>query len=138
MSFGEILKEIRTENGDTLRQLADKAGVIFTYIHKVETGASPISKNLYEKLIKVYPLYRQKLTKAYLEEVLPESIKKEMNLKVDESFLSDMKNLIYALDKENQKIVFLCIIEKLEYIALKNGTYDEVKVMLEKTKEKIK
>lgn len=137
MKFGEVLKEIRKENGDSLRSLGEKLEVVFTYIDKIEKGNSPISKNMYEKFIKIYPLYKQKLTKAYLEEVLPDSIQKDLNLKIEDNFLNDMKSLIGALDKESQKLAFLYIIERLEVTAIKNGTYDKVKVMLDKAREKV-
>lgn len=138
MSFGKILKEIRLENGDSLRSLAEKTDIAFTYIGKIENQEKPIHKTNLEKFIKVYPLYKQKLTKAYLEEVLPDSIQKDIGLKIEDNFLNDMKNLISALDKESQKLAFLYIIERLEITALKNGTYEKVKIMLEKAKEKIK
>ncbi len=137
-TFGEILKEIRIQNGDSLRSLGDKTEIFFTYIDKIEKNLKPIHKSNLEKLIKAYPLDEQKLTKAYLSEVLPEKILNNLGLKIEDNFLSDMKNLISALDEESQKLAFLYIIERLEITALKNGTYDKVKVMLEKAKEKVK
>lgn len=75
--FGEILKEIRLANGDTLQSLAEKSSIVFTYIDKMEKGLRPINKNNLEKLIKVYPLYKKKLEKAYLNEVLPDILKND-------------------------------------------------------------
>ena len=92
---------------------------------------------MFEKIIKVYPLQEQTLTKAYLEEVLPERILKNIGLKIEDDFLSNMKNLIKMLDKENQKLAFLYIIERLEFTSMKNGTYDKIKKLLEEVKEKI-
>lgn len=137
MSFGKILKEVRNEQGDSLRKLGEKADVIFTYIDKIEKGDSPINKKMFEKLVKIYPLQEQKLTKAYLEEVLPERISKNLGLKIEDDFLNNMKNLIKMLDKENQKLAFLYIVERLEVTAIKNGTYDKVKNILEEMKRKI-
>lgn len=135
--FGKILKEIRKENGDSFRKLEDKSGVTFSYIDQIERGKAPINKGTLEKFLKVYPLYKQRLLKAYLEEVLPDSIQKDLNLKIEDNFLDNMKDIIKMLDKESQKLAFLYIIERLEYTSLKNGTYDKVKNMLDKVKEKI-
>ena len=33
--FGEILKEVRINNGDSFRSLADKIDIIFSYIDKL-------------------------------------------------------------------------------------------------------
>ncbi|MDK4481960.1 helix-turn-helix domain-containing protein [Fusobacterium necrophorum] len=137
MTFGEKLKEVRTKHGDSLRGLSEKTGIIFTYIDKIEKNEKPIHKNNFEKIVKAYPLQEQTLTKAYLEEVLPERISKKIGLKIENNFLDDMKNLIKMLDKENQKLAFLYIVERLEFTSMKNGTYDKVKNVLEEVKEKI-
>lgn len=137
MSFGETLKEIRKENEDSFRRLSEKSGVTFSYIDQIERGKTPINKNTFEKFLKAYPLYKQRLTKAYLEEVLPDSIQKDLNLKIENNFLDNMKDVVKMLDKESQKLAFLYIIERLEYTSLKNGTYDKVKTMLEKVKERV-
>ena len=55
----------------------------------------------------------------------------------ENNFLDNMKDVIKMLDKESQKMAFLYIIERLEYTSLKNGTYDKVKTMLEKVKERV-
>lgn len=41
MTFGERLREIRKERGLTLREVADKAGIDFTYLSKIENGRIP-------------------------------------------------------------------------------------------------
>lgn len=38
MSFGAKLRELRKAGGFTLRELAEKAGLDFTYLSKIETG----------------------------------------------------------------------------------------------------
>jgi HTH-type transcriptional regulator, competence development regulator len=38
MDFGERLRQIRKETGLTLREVADKAGIDFTYLSKIENG----------------------------------------------------------------------------------------------------
>ena len=75
MNFGQTLKEIRIKNGDSLRKLSEKTDIVFTYIDRLEKGTVPINKNLLEKIIKAYPLYKKQLEKAYLDEIMPESLK---------------------------------------------------------------
>ena len=75
MTFGKILKEIRLKNGDSLQRLAEKTEIVFTYIDKIEKGTRPINKDNLEKFIKVYPLYKKQFEKAYLDEIMPESLK---------------------------------------------------------------
>lgn len=75
MAFGEILREIRIKNGDSLRKLAEKTDIVFTYIDRLEKGTVPINKNLLEKFINAYPLYKKEFEKAYLDEVMPDSLK---------------------------------------------------------------
>ena len=75
MNFGQTLKEIRIKNGDSLRKLSEKTDIVFTYIDRLEKGTVPLNKNLLEKTIKAYPLYKKQLEKAYLDEIMPESLK---------------------------------------------------------------
>jgi transcriptional regulator with XRE-family HTH domain len=41
MLFGEALRELRRKHGVTQRELADKTGLDFSYISKVENGRNP-------------------------------------------------------------------------------------------------
>lgn len=41
MTFGQRLRELRKRKGITQRELADRVGIGFTYVSKLETGASP-------------------------------------------------------------------------------------------------
>ena len=41
MTFGQRLRELRTDRGLTQRELAGKAGISITYLSKLETGALP-------------------------------------------------------------------------------------------------
>ena len=56
MSFGRVLREIRTENEDSLRKLAEKTGINFTKINKIELGDIAIAEDTLNKFIEVYPL----------------------------------------------------------------------------------
>ena len=82
MSFGKTLKRIRLKHKDSLRGLAKKIDLHFTFIDKVEKGTAPISKNFIENVIAVYPEEREILKKEYLKETLPNVFQKEDAIKI--------------------------------------------------------
>ena len=82
-NFGEILKEVRIKNGDSFRTLADKINIVFSYIDKVEKGIRPITKEMFSRLLNVYPLDKKKLMVAYTFEVFPENAIKDLDLLKD-------------------------------------------------------
>ena len=55
------------------------------------------------------------------------------NYKIDD----EMLNLLKLLDVKSQKNVLNEMVEKIEYIKLKNGDYKEAEALIQKTKEKI-
>lgn len=74
MSFGKVLKTIRLANKDSLRSLAEKMEIHFTFIDKIEKETAPVSKTFIEKIIAVYPNEKAILTKEYLKEILPQTL----------------------------------------------------------------
>lgn len=82
MSFGKLLKEIRLANKDSLRSLAEKMEIHFTFIDKIEKETSPVSKTFIEKVVLVYPNEKVRLTKAYLKEILPQALQNEEPIKM--------------------------------------------------------
>uniref|UniRef100_UPI0025F167F8 helix-turn-helix domain-containing protein n=1 Tax=uncultured Fusobacterium sp. TaxID=159267 RepID=UPI0025F167F8 len=62
--FGKVLKEIRLKNGDSLKALGEKSEVSFSYIDRIERGEKSVSDKIFEKLLEIYPLDRNKLIKA--------------------------------------------------------------------------
>lgn len=51
MTFGERLRELRLERGYNQRTLADKVGIDFTYLSKIETGKmAPPSQDTIKKI----------------------------------------------------------------------------------------
>lgn len=138
MKFGEILKEIRIKNGDSLRKLSEKIGTPFTYIDRVEKGVNPPSETMIEGLLKTYPLQKKILSKAYSEEKLPINVLKELNISdINEDFLDDVLHLIKMLDIEEQKSILYNILEKIDYLSLKSGNYNKVENLIEDVKNKI-
>lgn len=137
--FGEILKKIRKENGDSLRGLGEKIDVAFSYIDKIERGSSPINRPILEKLIKQYPLRKTELMKAYLNEIIPENeteyIKSIFSKKDN---IEDIYEMLFSrLTKEEKKFFLNNLVEKIELKSLKNGNYDEDKGQLELVKKLI-
>ena len=138
MSFGIVLKNVRKQNGDSLRGLADKINLAFTFIDKVEKGLNPPSENMITRLLKVYPLQKKILSKAYAENELPEDVLKELNFgNIPEDFLDSILGLVKTLDTEEQKNILNTILERIEYMSFKSGNYDKVKEMINEAKEKI-
>ena len=135
--FGKVLKEIRLKNGDSLKALGEKSEVSFSYIDRIERGEKSVSDKIFEKLLEIYPLDRNKLIKAYIESQLPQTIKQLLEQpKEKDDPIEYLIPLLENLDKENRKIIFNTLIEKLEYISLKSGKYEEVKEELAEVKEK--
>ena len=138
MSFGSTLKEIRLRHGDSLRKLADKIGLPFTFINIVEKGMNPPSETMIEGLLKVYPLDKKNLSKAYSEEKLPDNVLKELEFdNITEDFLDSILGLVKTLDVDEQKNILNLILEKIEYMSFKSGNYDEAKGMIDEAKKKI-
>ena len=138
MSFGIVLKNVRKQNGDSLRGLADKINLAFTFIDKVEKGLNPPSENMITRLLKVYPVQKKILSKAYAENELPEDVLKELNFgNITEDFLDSILGLVKTLDTEEQKNILNTILERIEYMSFKSGNYDKVKEMINEAKEKI-
>ena len=55
------------------------------------------------------------------------------NYKIDD----EMLNLLKLLDVKSQKNILNEMLEKIEYIKLKNGDYKEVETLIQKVKKKI-
>ena len=80
MTFGERLRELRTEKHLTLRQMAAKVGVGFTYLSRVETGRMAYGDFPSEALIgKLAAALKADLDELLLlAEKIPEPIRKRV------------------------------------------------------------
>lgn len=144
MKFGEVLRKIRMEHGDSLRGLAEKTGVYFTYIAKIETGEKAITKEILEKLIKEYPLQKNELIDAYVEELLPDFVLEKIK-KVDNDLKAvknneekELYNLLFkGLEAAEQKEILNTLLERLEVLHFKKGTLEKNKKKLEVIKKAI-
>lgn len=138
MKFGDLLKEIRTKHGDSLRKLGDKTGMIFTYIDKIEKGQTEPSENIIRELFRVYPTYRKVLSEAYIKEKVPQFVLEELKKEeITTDYLDRILVLLQLLGVNEQKILLTNIVEKVELSAYQNGTLLEMKDLLEEIKEKI-
>ena len=136
--FGEILKEVRIKNGDSFRSLADKIDIIFSYIDKVEKGVRPINKEMFSRLLKVYPLDKKKLMVAYTVEVFPENAIKDLDLLKDTNDYEFIYKFLFEnLTDEEKKSLLKNMFDRLEVDCYKKGTYEKNKEKLELIKSKI-
>ena len=136
--FGEILKEVRIKNGDSFRSLADKIDIIFSYIDKVEKGVRPINKEMFSRLLKVYPLDKKKLMVAYTFEVFPENAIKDLDLLKDTNDYEFIYKFLFEnLTDEEKKSLLKNMFDMLEVDCYKKGTYEKNKEKLELIKSKI-
>lgn len=81
MSFGGTLKEIRKKHKDSLRGLAQKMEISFSFIDKIEKNKAPVSKAFFEKVTAVYVNEKEILTKEYLNSQLPLEMQNKNSIK---------------------------------------------------------
>lgn len=128
MNFGEILKEIRIKNGDSLRKLSEKTDIVFTYIDRLEKGAVPINKNLLEKVIKAYPLYKKQLEKAYLDEIMPDSLK-DSSFNIEKQKVNTVILPVYG--KASAGNGYLNLEQEIYYFPIKKGDFSDRSFLVE-------
>jgi lexA repressor len=128
MAFGEILKEIRLKNGDSLQRLAEKTEIVFTYIDKIEKGTRPINKDNLEKFIKVYPLYKKQFEKAYLDEIMPESLKGS-TFNMEEQKVNTVILPVYG--KASAGNGYINLDQEIYYFPIKKGDFSDRSFLVE-------
>lgn len=128
MTFGKILKEIRLKNGDSLQRLAEKTEIVFTYIDKIEKGTRPINKDNLEKFIKVYPLYKKQFEKAYLDEIMPESLKGS-TFNMEEQKVNTVILPVYG--KASAGNGYINLDQEIYYFPIKKGNFSDRSFLVE-------
>lgn len=128
MTFGKILKEIRLKNGDSLQRLAEKTEIVFTYIDKIEKGTRPINKDNLEKFIKVYPLYKKQFEKAYLDEIMPESLKGS-TFNMEEQKVNTVILPVYG--KASAGNGYINLDQEIYYFPIKRGDFSDRSFLVE-------
>lgn len=134
--FGAVLKEVRQKNGDSLRKLSERIDISPSYISGIENELTRASNETFEKIISIYPNYKDQLITAFCEDILPQSAKEKL-LGFDKNALGNLLELTKALDLESQKIITNAILEKLELLSLRQGKNEALKNLFEKAKNKI-
>lgn len=137
MSFGEVLKKIRKEKNDTVRSLAEKAGISYSFIGRVEKDSAPISRNFIDKIIKVYTDREEEILRAYMETKIPESVVEKNKILAENNDENLIRQLISEATPEDRKAVLELLVLQREVEARKNGTYEKRKKELETIKKEI-
>lgn len=129
MSFGKTLKEIRKKNKDSLRSLAEKMGVHFTFIDKIEKEISPVSKTFLEKIVSTYPEDKIKLKKEYLNDILPKILKNEEPIKQLEDNILTLP--VYGKVSAGRGQSLVDVGEVLYYMPILKGTFSKKSYFVE-------
>lgn len=146
MTFGEVLKKIRTDKQMSLRDLGKELDLSFTFVDKVEKGISPASENFLEKVLECFPLHRKELIEAYTKDYIPTVVIDELKKK-DEVITQAIKNIdvetvfklfFEKLSVEDRKELLTNILDKFEIKSYKQGTIEEDREEIELIREKIK
>ena len=128
MSFGKTFKEIRLKNNDSLRGLGEKIDISFSYIDQIEKGLRPINKDILEKFIKVYPLYKKQLEKAYLDEIMPESLKGS-TFNMEEQKVNTVILPVYG--KASAGNGYINLDQEIYYFPIKKGDFSDRSFLVE-------
>ena len=128
MAFGEIFKKIRLKNNDSLRGLGEKIDMSFSYIDQIEKGLRPINKDILEKFIKVYPLYKRQLEKAYLDEIMPESLKGS-TFNMEEQKVNTVILPVYG--KASAGNGYINLDQEIYYFPIKKGDFSDRSFLVE-------
>ena len=128
MSFGKTFKEIRLKNNDSLRGLGEKIDISFSYIDQIEKGLRPINKDILEKFIKVYPLYKKQLEKAYLDEIMPESLKGS-TFNIEEQKVNTVILPVYG--KASAGNGYINLDQEIYYFPIKKGDFSDRSFLVE-------
>lgn len=146
MKFSEVLKSVRNSHGDSLRKLSEKTGINFSYIDKVEKEIRPVNSEFLEKIIKEYPENKKELISAYCTEMIPDFVIEEIRkpARIDELLLviknseslEELYNMLFKeLENDEQKEILNIIIDRLEFLSYKKGTYEKNKEKIEEFKK---
>lgn len=128
MAFGETFKEIRLKNNDSLRGLGEKVELSFSYIDQIEKGIRPINKDVLEKFIKVYPLHKRELEKAYLNDVMPESLK-DSTFNMEEQKVNTVILPVYG--KASAGNGYINLDQEIYYFPIKRGDFSDRSFLVE-------
>lgn len=134
IELGNYLKKIRESKDLSYGQVATYTNLNKKEIFMLENAQKKKPNPFYLKalsnfyridLSNLYKIIGYMDTQNYIDEI--------ENYKIDD----EMFEILNMIDKDTQKIVLNEMIEKIEYLKLKNGEYEEVKDLIKIVKEKI-
>nr|DAS46042.1 MAG TPA: Repressor protein CI [Caudoviricetes sp.] len=128
MSFGKTFKEIRLKNNDSLRGLGEKIDISFSYIDQIEKGLRPINKDILEKFIKAYPLYKKEFEKAYLDEIMPDSLK-DSTFSIEKQRVNTV--ILPVFGKASAGNGYLNLDQEIYYFPIKKGNFSDRSFLVE-------
>jgi transcriptional regulator with XRE-family HTH domain len=110
--FGKILRIIRVNSEDSMRNMAEKIGISAAYLSAIENGKRQIPDSIYDSICKAYPLSEK--DKKKLKDSIVASSK---TMKVDLTELAEKKKKVITKlmsdDLDDETLNKLCeIIEK--------------------------
>ncbi|WDF02972.1 helix-turn-helix domain-containing protein [Shouchella hunanensis] len=95
-AFGKFVRKLRIDNGELLKEMADKLGVTSSYLSAVENNKRNVPQGWSEIIIKNYAL--NEFEAKQLEKAIEESI---IINKIDlNQFGKEDKNIVKALARE--------------------------------------
>ena len=95
-SFGKLCRKLRIDNGELLKDMADKLGVTSAYLSAVETGKRNVPKDWPERITKMYSLDEIKS-----KELKEAAAKSQINLKLELENLDESdKDLMLAFARQ--------------------------------------
>lgn len=94
--FGKIVRKLRIDNGELLKDMAEKLGVTSSYLSAVENGKRNIPQEWPDAISKIYSLGRSEQ-----KELMEAARESQLTMKVDlNGYDAAEKNLIMALARE--------------------------------------
>jgi transcriptional regulator with XRE-family HTH domain len=98
--FGKFCRKLRIDNGELLKEMANKLEVTSSYLSAVENGKRNVPQDWSTKIAALYSLDDEQ----YIE--LKEAVKdSQLNLKVDfKGFNKEEKNLMMALARDIKEL----------------------------------
>jgi PAS domain S-box-containing protein len=109
MTFGQRLRELRKARSMTQRELAEKTGISFAYVSKLETGVMPPPReNIIMALVKVLGVNDADTDELFgLAKKMPSDLRKQVDtemIRMLRSYKDEKETHIHAMSTSEQRI----------------------------------
>lgn len=109
MTFGQRLRELRKARSMTQRELAEKTGISFAYVSKLETGVMPPPReNIIMALVKVLGINDADTDELFgLAKKMPSDLRKQVDtemIRMLRSYKDEKETHIHAMSTSEQRI----------------------------------